>query len=345
MEMAKASPGQSRFLPNPKGRLFDQVREVLRFHHYALRTEKTYVQWIRRYLGFHRRADRSGPDQGWRHPKELGETEAAQFLSHLAMERDVSASTQNQALNALVFLYAQVLVRPLGDLGEFARVNRPARLPEALTPEETRRVLAGLKPGTTSLIIRLLYGTGMRLIEALRLRVKDVNMARGQIVVRQGKGGKDRVTMLPEKLKVELQNHLARVKLLHEKDLAEGFGRVFLPGALDRKYPNANREWAWQWVFPSARRSMDPRSVRIGRHHANELPVQRAMKAAVRLARLSKRATCHTLRHSFATHLLENGYDIRTLQELLGHKDVATTQIYTHVLSKPGIGVRSPIDG
>jgi integron integrase len=335
-------------LPNPKARLFDQVREVMRFHHYSLRTEKTYLQWIRRYLVFHRNLtgdSRNASQRGWRHPSEMGALEVAGFLSHLASTCEVAASTQNQALNALVFLYEKVLLRPLGDLGEYARVNRPARLPQVLSQEQTQRVLAGLKAGTSALIIRLLYGTGMRVMECLRLRIKDLDFGRGQIVVREGKGDKDRVTMLPEKLKVELQEHLQRVKLLHEQDVAAGFGRVLLPHALARKYPHADREWGWQWVFPSARRSRDPRSGEVRRHHANELAVQRAIKSAVRLAGVTPSASCHTLRHCFATHLLEKGYDIRTVQELLGHQDVSTTQIYTHVMSKPGIGVRSPLDG
>jgi integron integrase len=354
--MTKASNATRPVLiPNPKARLFDQAREVMRFHHYALRTEKAYLQWIRRFLVFcrdhpHLTPTLSPPSEGaerekrWKHPREMGAAEVAGFLAHLAVAGNVAASTQNQALNALVFLYGQVLQKPLGELGEFARVNRPARLPGVLTQEETQRVLAALKPGTTGLIIRLLYGTGMRLMECLRLRVKDIDFAGGRLVVREGKGDKDRVTMLPNRLKSELHAHLQRVRLLHEKDVAEGFGRVYLPHALARKYPKADREWGWQWVFPSARRSKDPRSDAVRRHHANELSVQRAMKAAVRLAGLSKPATCHTLRHSFATHLLEHGYDVRTLQELLGHKDLGTTMIYTHVMQKPGIGVRSPLD-
>lgn len=332
------------FIPNPKSKLFDQVREVMRFHHYSLRTEQTYLQWIRRYVAFHRSQDRSGPQQGWRHPRDMGPAEVVRFLTDLAVERDVAASTQNQALNALVFLYDQVLQVPLGDLGEFARVKRPARLPEVLTEEETVRVLRALKPGTAGLIVRLLYGTGMRLIEALRLRVKDVDFARGRIVVREGKGDKDRITTFPDCLSADLQAHLVRVKLLHDQDLAGGFGRVFLPHALARKYPHADREWCWQWVFPSRRRSIDPRSGIERRHHANELAVQRTMKAALRLAGIGRPASCHTMRHCFATHLLESGTDIRTVQELLGHEDVATTMIYTHVMKKPGVGVRSPLD-
>ncbi len=345
LKMAKASYVRKGLLtPNPKARLRDQVREVLRFHHYSLRTEKAYWQWIRRYLAFHRRSDHSGPQSGWRHPKEMGAPEVAQFLAHLAVAGNVAASTQNQALNALVFLYEQVVQQTLGDLGEFARVKRPARLPVVLTQEETQRVLAALKPGTGSLIIRLLYGTGMRLIECLRLRVKDVDFGSGRIVVREGKGDKDRMTMVPDKLKDELQKHLVRVKLLHETDLAEGFGQVHLPHALARKYPNADREWVWQYVFPAAGRSKDPRTGMVRRHHVNELAVQRMMKEAVRLARLKKPATCHTLRHCFATHQLEAGYDIRTVQDLLGHQDVATTMIYLHVMQKPGLGVKSPLD-
>lgn len=310
--MRKASTEKrSVLVPNPKAKLFDQIREVMRFHHYSYRTERTYSQWVRRYLTFHRQPDCSGPEGGWRHPRNLGAPEVASFLAHLAVGGRVAASTQNQALNALVFFYEEVLQIDLGNLGEFTRVTRPARLPEVLTQEQTRRVLAALKPGTSGIIIRLLYGTGMRVMECLRLRVKDLEFDRRRIVDRQGKGGKDRLTPFPEALKDELQKHLARVKLLHERDLAEGFGRVALPNALARKYPNADREWGWQWVFPSTRRSNDPRSGAVRRHHANELPIQRAMKEAVRLAGLGQRLTCHTLRHCFATHLLENNCDIR----------------------------------
>ncbi len=345
LKTAKASDTPKGLLiPNPKARLREQVREVLRFHHYSLRTEKAYWQWIRRYLAFHRGTNHSGSQGGWRHPKEMGAADVVQFLTHLAVTGNVAASTQNQALNALVLLYEQVLQQPLGDLGDFARVSRPPRLPVVLTPEETQRVLAALKPGTGSLIIRLLYGTGMRLIECLRLRVKDVDFSSGRITVREGKGDKDRMTMLPDTLKDQLEQHLVRVKLLHETDLAEGFGQVHLPHALARKWPKADREWAWQYVFPAAGRSKDPRTGMVRRHHVNELAVQRIMKEAVRLAGLKKPATCHTLRHCFATHQLEAGYDIRTVQDLLGHQDIATTMVYLHVMQKPGIGVKSPLD-
>jgi integron integrase len=320
-------------VPNPKLRFLDQCREVLRFHHYARRTEEAYVHWIRQFIVF----------SGKRHPREMGEAEVGAFLAHLAGERHVSASTHNQALSALVFLYSEVVGRRLGDLGVLSRPTRPARLPVVLARAEVERLVGAMK-GTPRLMARLLYGTGMRLMELLRLRVKDVDFARNQITVREGKGRKDRVTMLPGRLKAELQTHLARVRLLHEKDLAEGLGWVALPDALRVKYPNAEREWAWQWVFPSAVQSRDRQTGRWGRHHTAETALQRAVKAAVALAGLSKPATCHALRHSFATHLLESGYDIRTVQELLGHKDVATTQIYTHVMQRPGLGVRSPLD-
>ena len=326
--------GGQRFAPNPKLRFLEQCREVLRFFHYARRTEETYVQWIRRFILFH----------GKRHPQEMGEVEVRDFLTHLAAEREVAASTHNQALSALLFLYAEVVHRPLGELGLLNRPLRPARLPVVLAREEVQRLLEALQ-GTPQLMARLLYGTGLRLIECLRLRVKDIDFERGQVVVREGKGDKDRLTMLPEKLREPLREHLARVRLLHEKDLAEGLGWVALPTALARKYPCAEREWKWQWVFPSAVKSQHPETGRWGRHHTAETALQRAVKAAVGLAGLAKPASCHTLRHSFATHLLENGYDIRTVQELLGHADVSTTQIYTHVMQKPGIGVRSPLDG
>jgi integron integrase len=337
---AKPFPAKAAFvIANPKSKLLDQMREVLRVKHYSLRTEEAYVQWARRFLKFHR--DRAG---AWKHPRELGATEVVAFLNHLANAEHVAAATQNQALNAISFLYTQVLGLELGDLGEFLRASRPRRVPVVLSQQEVGRLLASLE-GTWRLMAQLLYGTGLRLMEGLRLRVKDLDFDRGQIMVHDGKGFKDRVTMLPEAVRAGLQEHLKRVRLLWESDVREEFGEVYLPEALARKYPNAAREWSWQWVFPSRSRSRDPRSGRERRHHVQETGLQRAVKAGLRLSGITKLATCHTLRHSFATHLLENGYDIRTVQELLGHKDVATTQIYTHVMRKPGLGVKSPLDG
>ena len=337
MEPRKAA--FERVLPNPKAKLLDQLREVCRLKHYSLRTEQSYVAWALRFLVFVK-----GPDGQWRHPRELGGKEVTEFLTHLAVVQELGASSQNQGMNALVFLYQQVLGLPLEGLADRVRARRPQRLPVVLTREEVKRLLAGMQ-GTPRLMAQLLYGTGLRLMELLRLRVQDVDFARNQITVRAGTGDKDRVTVLPESLKLELQQHLERVRLLHEKDLAEGLGWVALPGGLARKYPNAEREWVWQWCFPSAVRSRDPVTNRLGRHHTAETALQRAVKQAVRLARLTKPASCHTLRHCFATHLLEAGTDIRTIQDLLGHKDVSTTQIYTHVMQKPGLGVRSPLDG
>jgi len=265
------------------------------------------------------------------------------FLNHLANVEHVAAATQNQALNAISFLYAQVLGLEMGDLGEYLLASRRRRAPVVLSKAETERLLASLT-GTWRLMAQVLYGTGLRLLELLRLRIHDVDFDRNQIVVRGGKGDKDRVTVLPDKLKLELRQHLKRVRLLWEADVREGFGEAYLPEALARKYPNAAREWGQQWVFPSRSLSRDPRSGKMRRHHVQETGLQRAVKAGLRLSGITKAASCHTLRHSFATHLLENGYDIRTVQDLLGHKDVTTTQIYTHVMSKPGIGVRSPLD-
>jgi integron integrase len=333
IKKAKAYSPLDGFIPNPKLKLLDQVSEVMRFKHYSIRTEQTYREWIRRFILFH----------GKRHPREMGAAEVGRFLSHLAVQRHVASSTQNQALNALVFLYGQVLHLELAQIGEIERAKGPQRLPVVLTHAEVQRVLNGMS-GTCQLMAKLLYGTGMRLMECVRLRVKDVDFEKNQVVVREGKGFKDRVTMLPEAVKPALAEHLKRVKLLHEKDLAEGNGRVYLPYALKEKYPAADREWGWQYVFPAACLSRDPRGGLIRRHHANEQVLQRALKDAVRLAGIAKPASCHSLRHSFATQLLENGYDIRTVQELLGHKDVSTTMIYTHVMARPGIGVRSPLD-
>ena len=327
------SKPRERFIPNPKLKLLDQVSEVMRFKHYALRTETTYRAWIRRYILFH----------GKRHPREMGAPEVSRFLSDLAGRGRVAASTQNQAFNALLFLYREVLGQEFGPLQDVDRAKRPTRLPVVLTKTEADRVLAGMT-GTFRLMATLLYGTGMRLMECVRLRVKDLDFEASQIVVREGKGFKDRVTILPESVKPVLQTHLERVKLLHQQDLSQGGGTVYLPYALERKYPNANREWGWQYVFPAASLSRDPRSKAVQRHHVNEQGLQRAVKDAVRLAGIHKPASCHSLRHSFATRLLENGYDIRTVQEILGHANVATTQIYTHVMEKPGLGVRSPVD-
>jgi integron integrase len=327
-------PGRGDLLvPNPKLRLREQVREVMRFKHYSLRTEETYWGWVRQFILFH----------GKKHPREMGEAEVHAFLTHLAAEKNVAVSTQNQALNSLVFLYKEVLHRPLGQLEPFERPTRPARLPVVLTQEETRRLLA-CAPERYALLMKLLYGTGLRVMEGVRLRVKDVDFGAGHIVVRDGKGFKDRVTMLPERLREPLRQQLERTRTWHEQDVAAGFGRVYLPYALERKYPHANREWCWQYVFPAAKRSVDPHTGLERRHHVQEENLQKAVKQAARLAGMVKPVTPHTLRHSFATHLLENGYDIRTVQELLGHADVSTTQIYTHVMQKPGIGVRSPLD-
>jgi len=318
----------------PRRMLSDVVHEKLRAGHYSRRTEEAYLGWIRRFIHFHH----------GRHPRELREPEVVAFLEDLAGPGKVSASTQNQALNALSFLYSHVLEQKLGSLGTFARARRPERLPVVLSREEVRLLLKHLD-GSMRLIGELLYGCGLRLLEGLRLRIKDVDFARLQITVRGGKGDKDRVTMLPVSVAERLREHLEGVKRLHEDELKAGRGEVWLPEALDRKFRGAAQSWAWQWVFPARQLSKDPESGRIRRHHVHENAVQKAVQAAVKKCGLAKRATCHTLRHSFATHLLENGYDIRTVQDLLGHKDVSTTQIYTHVMQKPGIGVRSPLDG
>ncbi len=314
--------------------LLDQVRAVLRFKHYSLRTEQSYVDWIKRFILFH----------GKRHPKHLGPVQVRAFLTHLAVQGQVAASTQNQALSALLFLYGHVLRVELSGLQNLPRPRRPKKLPVVLTREEARTLLDALAHPTFSLMGWLLYGAGLRLMECVRLRVKDVDFAYRQLTVRDGKGQKDRVTLLPDRLHAPLRLHLAKVKALHDQDLAQGYGSVFLPFALERKYPEAPRAWGWQYVFPAARVSVDLRSGIERRHHAQEKGLQNAIKEAVRTAGLAKPASCHSLRHSFATHLLESGYDIRTIQELLGHKDVETTMIYTHVLNKPGSNVKSPAD-
>ncbi|HWD92324.1 MAG TPA: integron integrase [Verrucomicrobiae bacterium] len=323
-----------RLVPNPKLKFLDQCREVMAFKRFSHRTQDAYAHWIKRFILW----------SGKRHPREMGGAEVTSFLAHLAVGERVAASTQNQALNALIFLYRQVLGRDLGELGRFERAKRPARTPVVLSREEVRLLLEKLE-GTQLLIGKFLYGTGLRLLEGLRVRVKDVDFARGQVVVRGGKGDKDRVTMLPESLREPLRAHLHRVRELHDQDLAGGFGEVWLPHALRVKWPKAGREWAWQWVFPSAALSMDPETKVRRRHHVTDAAVQAAIKKGAVQAGLMKRVSPHVLRHSFATHLLEGGADIRTVQDLLGHKDVSTTQIYTHVMMKPGLGVRSPLDG
>ena len=314
-------------------RLLDRVRDVMRLKHYSLRTERTYCDWIKRFIRFHE----------MRHPAEMAELEVGEFLTDLARAGNVSASTQNQALSALLFLYKQVLKQEIGWLDQVERAKKPARLPAVLHRDEVHKIFAHLH-GTARLMAGLLYGSGLRLMECVRLRVKDVDFAYARVNVRDTKGGRDRVTMLPVNLAASLQRHLQKVKVQHEQDLADGFGEVWLPDALARKYPNAARDWSWQFIFASSRISVDPRSAVKRRHHIDESVLQQAVKKAVRAAKLNKPASCHTFRHSFATHLLESGYDIRTVQELLGHKDVSTTMIYTHVLNRPGIGVRSPLD-
>ena len=314
-------------------KLLDQVRERLRVKHYSIRTEQAYVDWIKRFIWFHDK----------RHPKGMGAPEVEAFLTHLAVKGKVSASTQNQAKSALLFLYREVLEQTLPWLDKVTQAKAPQRLPVVLTVAEVQAVLKRL-PGTHWLIASLLYGAGLRLMEAVRLRVKDVEFTRHEIIVREGKGDKDRVTMLPESVIEPLRRQLIKVKALHEEDLAAGFGEVYLPFALGKKYPGAGREWGWQYIFPSAKFSTDPRSGVTRRHHVDEKGIQRAMKQAVRDAQIAKPATPHSLRHSFATHLLLGGYDIRTVQELLGHSDVSTTMIYTHVLNRGGRGVKSPLD-
>jgi integron integrase len=316
-----------------KPKLFDRVRAVARVRHLSLRTEQAYSDWIRRFILFHRK----------RHPEEMGTEEIRQYLSHLAVDGNVAASTQNVALCALLFLYRDVLGVELPYVDGIQRAKRPARIPVVFTRAEAAALLSRLS-GTYRLIAGLLYGSGLRLMEALRLRVKDLDFGYMEILVRDGKGEKDRRTILPRPLVETLRQQLDGVKVLHEQDLRDGFGDVYLPYALGRKYPNAAREWAWQYVFPSAKLSVDPRSGVTRRHHASSDSVQREVKRAIRLAGITKRGGCHTLRHSFATHLLEDGYDLRTIQELLGHSDVRTTQIYTHVLNKGGRGVRSPLE-
>jgi len=314
-------------------RLLSLLLRAIRLRHYSRRTEDSYVSWVRRFVRF----------CGMKHPLELGEHDVERFLTSLAVDGKVSASTQNQALAALVFLYDRVLGRPLGLFANVVRAKASKRLPVVLTREEVQAVI-GEMSGTPALVAALLYGSGLRLLEALQLRVKDLDFARREIVVRGGKGDRDRRTMLPEVLISPLLRHLAGVRDAHDRDVARGAGRVALPEGLDRKFPSASAEWVWQWVFPARRQHAAASGGEPRRHHLHETVVQRAFRAALGRAGISKRATCHSLRHSFATHLLEDGYDIRTVQELLGHRDVSTTMIYTHVLNRGGRGVRSPAD-
>ena len=321
--------GRSKRVPPGIDRLIAEIRR----RGYSIRTEQAYAQWVSRFVDYNQGQDAS----------TLGGSEIVRFLEYLAVERSVAVNTQNQALNALVFFYSQVLKLPLGDLENFVRAQRPRRLPVVLTRDQVRSLIAVI-PGTHQLMARLMYGTGMRLMECVRLRVKDVDFDYHQIVVRNGKGGKDRVVPLPEVLNDTLAKHLGTVRTVHNDDCARGFGEVYLPEALHRKFPGAGRDWRWQWVFPSGRLSVDPRSDQTRRHHLHENGLQRAIKLAAQSASIDKKVSTHTLRHSFATHLLEAGYDIRTVQELLGHSDVSTTMIYTHVLNRGGRAVKSPLD-
>lgn len=317
----------------PKVKLLDQVRITLRTNHYSLKTEESYLTWIKKFILFNDK----------RHPSELGEGEIKKYLEHLAVKQHVSSSTQNQALCAIIFLYKKVLKKNLGDFGELIWAKKSKRLPVILAPEEIKKLLAQLS-GTYWIMANLLYGSGLRLNECLQLRVKDIDFIYNQVTIRDSKGDKDRITMLPERVIDPLKKHLEKVRRLHERDIQKGYGRVHLPNALVRKYPNADKELGWQYIFPSEQLAIDPEDGVLRRHHIYETVLQKAVKEAVRKAGIVKPASCHTLRHSFATQLLQSGYDIRTVQELLGHRDVKTTMIYTHVLKKGGLGVRSPAD-
>ena len=317
----------------PKSQLLNQMRDAIRRKHYSIRTEETYVDWIKKFIFYHNK----------KHPYKLNEKDISQFLTHLAVNKNVAASTQNQALSAILFLYKEVLQIEIKTLPNSVRAKRPAKLPVVFTSDEVGKILGHLS-GVQWLMASIMYGAGLRLMVCVRLRVKDVDFGYIQITVRDGKGQKDRVTMIPQKLVQPLQEHIDKVKYLHTKDIEDGFGEVYLPFALARKYPNANRELKWQYVFPAKNRSKDPQSNNMYRHHIIESTIQKAVKQAIRNANIQKQGSCHTLRHSFATHLLENGYNIRTVQELLGHRDVRTTMIYTHVLNKGGLAVRSALD-
>lgn len=313
--------------------MVDQIRKAIRVKHYSYRTEQTFIYWIKKFMLFNNK----------RHPNEMGEKEINRFLTYLAVNRKVAASTQNQALCAILFLYRHVLKKQIGWIDKLERAKNPKIIPVVLSGKEVESVLLQFQ-AVVWIVVSLLYGSGLRLMEALRLRVKDIDFDYNQITLRDAKGHKDRLSLLPMAVKEPLKKHLQRVKFLHQKDLDEGFGLVYLPYALQRKYPHANSEWIWQYVFPASTRYYDPDDKIHRRHHLHESVVQRAMKSAVHKAGIQKKASCHTLRHSFATHLFENGYDIRTVQELLGHSDVRSTMIYTHVLNKGRMGVQSPLD-
>ncbi|MBI4675704.1 MAG: integron integrase [Chloroflexi bacterium] len=315
-----------------KPKLLEKVREVIQVKHFSPKTQDTYLYWIKRYLRFHK----------LRPPREMGQAEVEAFLTHLAVDEHVAGSTQNQAMSALLFLYRQVLELDLGNINTL-RPNKPTYVPTVLTKEEAKTVIEHLS-GVCALMARLLYGSGLRVSECVQLRVKDLDFGQRQIIIRDGKGDKDRITMLPETLIPPLQEHLEQRRKLYDQDIKHGAGYVELPFALDRKYPNAHREWVWQYVFPSAQLATDPKTKLVRRWHMSESTLQKAVKEAATASKINKRVGCHTFRHSFATHLLQNGYDIRTVQELLGHKDVKTTMIYTHVLNRGGLAVRSPLD-
>ena len=329
MELQDQPPNTTRNKP----KLLDQVRAAIRTRHYSRRTEKAYLGWIKRFILFHNK----------RHPAEMSAVEISQFLSHLALKENVAASTQNQALYAIIFLYKNVLDREIGEIDNIVWAKKPKKLPVVFTKTEVKTVIKQLS-GVKWIMANLLYGAGLRLMECLRLRVQDIDFEYNQIIIRDAKGQKDRVTVLPEIVKEALEKHLEKVKRLHEKDLVQGFGEVYLPYALERKYTNANKQWKWQYIFPSEKLSIDPRSGKKRRHHLDESVLQRTVKEAIRQAGINKNGNCHTFHHSFATHLLEDGYDIRTVQELLGHEDVSTTMVYTHVMKKGGLGVKSPAD-
>jgi len=319
--------------PPKNKKLLDQLSDAIRAKHYSLRTEQTYIDWCRRYILFHNK----------RHPKDMGLPEIRDFITHLATERNLAASSQNQALSAIIFLYRHVLLIELEFPTDVIRAKKPDRLPTVLSKEEALAVIRQME-GATKLMAQLLFGSGLRLMECIRLRIKDIDFTNHQIIVRDGKGEHDRSVPLPETILPDLKAQIQQVRAIHNQDLKDGFGEVHLPYALDRKYPSAPREFAWQYLFPATKRSTDPQSGKTMRHHLDETVLQRAVKNAVRLARLDKPVSPHTFRHSFATHLLQNGYDIRTVQELLGHKDVKTTMIYTHVLQRGGLAVKSPLD-